>query len=238
MAYIKNFWHNNIPPSIDEVNLNHMEEGIYQNSLRIEDLISNTNDHEARIKAMEAAVLELQNKAAKHDADIASLQQQVDGLNSSKANKSDVYTKSETDALLATKASVDDLNALDAREASHYSELKDDIVKVKTTVENKMITTSDFYVTRSYVSNANPAQCYTSSRNYEEYATIYKSGYYPIALVGVQANDPQIVYGYITNQTAGSVRAVWIYKNENSASINGFDMPKATVSVLWVRIKS
>lgn len=127
MAYIKNFWHNNIPPSIDEVNLNHMEEGVYQNSLRVEDLISSTNDHEARIKAMEAAVLELQNKAAKHDADIASLQQQVDGLNSSKANKSDVYTKPETDALLAAKAGLSDFENMMNEVNKKLAELEEKI---------------------------------------------------------------------------------------------------------------
>ena len=49
MAYTKTEWHNNSQPFIDEVNLNKIEEGIYQNSVDVEDLEQTISDLQAEI---------------------------------------------------------------------------------------------------------------------------------------------------------------------------------------------
>lgn len=94
-----------------------------------------------------------------------------------------------------------------------------------------------YAVTRGSGTNQNTAQCYNSTRNYDAWITVTKSGYYPIALVGTQGDDADIRHGYLSNQAAGTCRAHWIYRNNAGNSLNYTDVPRATLTVLWVKIK-
>lgn len=100
MAYDKTIWVNNIPPSIDDFNLGKMEEGIYQNSLRVEDLITLTTQHTNDIAGLRDDLGALANRVTTAENDIKSINNQIKTINDTKANKSDVPTNKDfTDAL-------------------------------------------------------------------------------------------------------------------------------------------
>ena len=67
------------------------------------------------------------------------------------------------------------------------------------------------------------------------------SGYYPIALVGVRSGAREYKYdyryGYLSDQASGYCYAHYIYLNPDNESKNASDLPKATVLILWVKIK-
>lgn len=101
--YSKTIWQNNIPPSIDEINLDKMEQGIYENSLRIGDLITLTDEHTKELADLQDDLSDLADRITTAENSIKSLNTQVTNLNNNKANKSDVPTNSSFNTELNKK---------------------------------------------------------------------------------------------------------------------------------------
>lgn len=102
-AYTKTIWQNNIPPSIDDYNLDHMEQGIYENSLRIGDLITLTNEHTSQIGQLQSDLGALTDRVTTNENSIKTLNQQVSDIQTNKANKTDVPTNEDFEAGLNLK---------------------------------------------------------------------------------------------------------------------------------------
>lgn len=102
-AYTKTIWQNNIPPSIDDYNLDHMEQGIYENSLRIGDLITLTNEHTSQIGQLQSDLGALTDRVTTNENSIKTLNQQVADIQTNKANKTDVPTNEDFEAGLNLK---------------------------------------------------------------------------------------------------------------------------------------
>lgn len=102
-AYTKTIWQNNIPPSIDDYNLDHMEQGIYENSLRIGDLITLTNEHTQEIGQLQTDLGALADRVTTNENSINSLSQQVSDIETNKANKTDVPTNEDFETELEKK---------------------------------------------------------------------------------------------------------------------------------------
>lgn len=102
-AYTKTIWQNNIPPSIDDYNLDHMEQGIYENSLRIGDLITLTNEHTSQIGQLQSDLGALTDRVTTNENSINTLNQQVADIQANKANKTDVPTNEDFEAGLNLK---------------------------------------------------------------------------------------------------------------------------------------
>ena len=103
--YKKTQWIDNYPPSIDEWNLNHMEEGIYINSLRVNELIDLTSLHSDQIAELQKDVAALEKRMDTAEADIRSNRNGIADLDSKKANKSDVPAKAEMQSAVNSAAS-------------------------------------------------------------------------------------------------------------------------------------
>lgn len=103
MAYTKTVWVNDIPPSIDEINLGKMEEGIYQNSLRIDDLVTLTTQHTEQLQDLADDIGALQDRMTTAENDINAIKGDIQTLESTKANASDVPTTENMNALLNNK---------------------------------------------------------------------------------------------------------------------------------------
>lgn len=101
--YSKTVWQNNIPPSIDEYNLDKMEQGIYENSLRIGDLITLTDEHTKELSDLQGDLADLADRVTTAENGIKTLNTQVSQLNSSKANKTDVPSNSSFNTELGKK---------------------------------------------------------------------------------------------------------------------------------------
>lgn len=102
-AYTKTIWQNNIPPSIDDYNLDHMEQGIYENSLRIGDLITLTNEHTSQIGQLQSDLGALTDRVTTNENSIKTLNQQVSDIQENKANKADVPTNEDFESGLEQK---------------------------------------------------------------------------------------------------------------------------------------
>ena len=103
MAYKKTEWVNNLPPSIDEVNLGKMEEQIYQNSLRIEDIQKTLAEHASHLSSLDGEISGLKGRMTTAENDIKGIKQDITNINNTKANKADVPTNSDFATQLATK---------------------------------------------------------------------------------------------------------------------------------------
>lgn len=101
--YTKTVWSNNIPPSIDDFNLGKMEEGIYENSLRIGDLITLTNEHTDEIGKLQDDLGALTDRVTTNENSIKTLNQQVADIENNKANKTDVPTNEDFETELEKK---------------------------------------------------------------------------------------------------------------------------------------
>lgn len=99
---------------------------------------------------------------------------------------------------------------------------------------------SSFQVTRTSVKTKNNGIVYTSTRDANESQYVSLSGYYPIALVGVQSastsGNRQYRFGYIDQQQSGKCLAHWFFANEGGESINEQDLPNCIVSILWAKM--
>lgn len=102
-AYTKTIWQNNIPPSIDDYNLDHMEQGIYENSLRIGDLITLTNEHTEEIGQLQNDLGALADRVTTNENSIKTLNSQVADIQKNKANKADVPTNEDFETELEKK---------------------------------------------------------------------------------------------------------------------------------------
>lgn len=102
-AYTKTIWQNNIPPSIDDYNLEHMEQGIYENSLRIGDLITLTKEHSDEIGQLQDDLGTLTDRVTTNENSIKTLNQQVADIQTNKANKTEVPTNEDFEAGLNLK---------------------------------------------------------------------------------------------------------------------------------------
>lgn len=102
-AYTKTIWQNNIPPSIDDYNLDHMEQGIYENSLRIGDLITLTNEHTSQIEQLQSDLGALTDRVTTNENSIKTLNSQVADIQANKANKVDVPTNEDFETELEKK---------------------------------------------------------------------------------------------------------------------------------------
>lgn len=102
-AYTKTIWQNNIPPSIDDYNLDHMEQGIYENSLRIGDLITLTNEHTEEIGQLQNDLGALADRVTTNENSIKTLNSQVADIQANKANKVDVPTNEDFETELEKK---------------------------------------------------------------------------------------------------------------------------------------
>ncbi len=102
-VYKKTAWVNDIPPSIDDANLLKMEEGIYQNSLRINDLVAICERQDNELDAVRADIAALGKRMTTAENDIKGLKSDVSTLQSTKANKADVPTNNEFNAGLDKK---------------------------------------------------------------------------------------------------------------------------------------
>ena len=102
-AYTKTIWQNNIPPSIDDYNLDHMEQGIYENSLRIGDLITLTNEHTEEIGQLQNDLGALADRVTTNENSIKTLNSQVADIQKNKANKADVPTNEDFETELGKK---------------------------------------------------------------------------------------------------------------------------------------
>ena len=103
MAYTKTVWVNDIPPSIDEINLGKMEEGIYQNSLRIDDLVTLTTQHTEQLKDLADDIEALQDRMTTAENDIKGMKADIQDLDNTKADASNVPTTSSMNSLLDKK---------------------------------------------------------------------------------------------------------------------------------------
>lgn len=102
-AYTKTIWQNNIPPSIDDYNLDHMEQGIYENSLRIGDLITLTKEHTEEIGQLQDDLGALADRVTTNENSIKTLNSQVADIQKNKANKADVPTNEDFETELEKK---------------------------------------------------------------------------------------------------------------------------------------
>ncbi len=102
-AYRKTDWVNDMPPSIDDYNLDKMEEGIYQNSLHIKELIDICMRQDDELDAIRADVASLTNRMTTAENDIKTLKSNVDTLDKTKANKDNVPTNADFQKELAKK---------------------------------------------------------------------------------------------------------------------------------------
>lgn len=91
-AYRKTDWVNDMPPSIDDYNLDKMEEGIYQNSLHIKELIDICTRQDEELDAIRDDIAGLTNRMTTAENDIKGLKNDVNRLDTTKANKADVPT--------------------------------------------------------------------------------------------------------------------------------------------------
>lgn len=103
MAYTKTVWVNDIPPSIDEINLGKMEEGIYQNSLRIDDLVTLTTQYTEQLKGLADDIEALQDRMTTAENDIKGMKADIQDLDNTKADASNVPTTSSMNSLLDKK---------------------------------------------------------------------------------------------------------------------------------------
>lgn len=102
-AYTKTIWQNNIPPSIDDYNLDHMEQGIYENSLRIGDLITLTTEHTNELAQLQEDLGALTDRVTTNENSIKTLNSQVADIQANKANKVDVPTNEDFETELEKK---------------------------------------------------------------------------------------------------------------------------------------
>lgn len=102
-AYTKTIWQNNIPPSIDDYNLDHMEQGIYENSLRIGDLITLTTEHTNELAQLQEDLGALTDRVTTNENSIKTLNSQVADIQTNKANKVDVPTNEDFETELEKK---------------------------------------------------------------------------------------------------------------------------------------
>lgn len=102
-AYTKTIWQNNIPPSIDDYNLDHMEQGIYENSLRIGDLITLTTEHTNELAQLQEDLGALTDRVTTNENTIKTLNSQVADIQANKANKVDVPTNEDFETELEKK---------------------------------------------------------------------------------------------------------------------------------------
>ena len=102
-AYTKTIWQNNIPPSIDDYNLDHMEQGIYENSLRIGDLITLTTEHTNELAQLQEDLGALTDRVTTNENSIKTLNSQVADIQKNKANKADVPTNEDFETELEKK---------------------------------------------------------------------------------------------------------------------------------------
>ena len=102
-AYTKTIWQNNIPPSIDDYNLDHMEQGIYENSLRIGDLITLTKEHTEEIGQLQDDLGALADRVTTNENSIKTLNSQVADIQKNKAKKADVPTNEDFETELEKK---------------------------------------------------------------------------------------------------------------------------------------
>lgn len=102
-AYTKTIWQNNIPPSIDDYNLDHMEQGIYENSLRIGDLITLTTEHTNELAQLQEDLGALADRVTTNENSIKTLNSQVADIQANKANKVDVPTNEDFETELEKK---------------------------------------------------------------------------------------------------------------------------------------
>ena len=102
-AYTKTIWQNNIPPSIDDYNLDHMEQGIYENSLRIGDLITLTTEHTNELAQLQEDLGALKDRVTTNENSIKTLNSQVADIQANKANKVDVPTNEDFETELEKK---------------------------------------------------------------------------------------------------------------------------------------
>lgn len=103
VAYTKTIWQNNIPPSIDDYNLDHMEQGIYENSLRIGDLITLTTEHTNELAQLQEDLGALTDRVTTNENSIKTLNSQVADIQKNKANKADVPTNEDFETELEKK---------------------------------------------------------------------------------------------------------------------------------------
>ena len=94
-AYKKTDWVNDMPPSIDDFNLDKMEEGIYQNSLHIKELIDICTRQDEELDAIRGDIADLTNRMSTAENDIKSLKNDVDILDNKKADASNVPTNED-----------------------------------------------------------------------------------------------------------------------------------------------
>lgn len=103
VAYTKTIWQNNIPPSIDDYNLDHMEQGIYENSLRIGDLITLTTEHTNELAQLQEDLGALTDRVTTNENSIKTLNSQVADIQKNKANKANVPTNEDFETELEKK---------------------------------------------------------------------------------------------------------------------------------------
>ncbi len=102
-TYRKTAWVNDIPPSIDDANLLKMEEGIYQNSLRINDLLTICERQDRELDAVRADISALGKRMTTAENDIKGIKSDITTINNTKANKNDVPTNDDFNTALDKK---------------------------------------------------------------------------------------------------------------------------------------
>ena len=132
------------------------------------------------------------------------------------------------------------LSELQASVTKDISSIQSSVNSTNSTVSKKAVY-SDFVITRSSYQSQSGGIVSTSSRNADLYHSVSKSGYYPIALVGVRGTSTKDKFdyrhGYLSNQANGSCIAHWIFTNNEGGSYNANDLPACEVEILWVRVR-
>ncbi len=135
-VYKKTQWVNDIPPSIDDVNLLKMEEGIYQNSLRVNDLLAICERQDRELNAVRADISALGKRMTTAENDIKGIKSDITTINNTKANKSDVPTNNEMSSALDGKVNNSDFANLQNYVNNTFRKITDSYTK--TEVNNKL----------------------------------------------------------------------------------------------------
>ena len=180
---------------------------------KIKEYLNNIVGPEIESKAGEAEMTQLNKKI---DDSLAELESEV---NTALETLTASVNKSISDMQTSLNSSVSSLNTNVGKKAVY----------------------SDFVITRNSYQSQSGGIVSTSSRNADLYHSVSKSGYYPIALVGVRGTSTEDKFdyrhGYLSNQANGSCIAHWIFTNNEGGSFNANDLPACEVEILWVKVR-
>lgn len=157
-VYSKTQWVNDIPPSIDEVNLLKMEEGIYQNSLRINDLLTICERQDSELDDVRADISALDKRMTTAENDIKGIKSDITTINNTKANKSDVPTNNDLSTALDKKVDKTTFSTYQTTVSNTYRTISDSYTKsqVDSKVDGKLNNNGDTG-TGNYTFNKNVA---------------------------------------------------------------------------------